>query len=607
MGSRIPEETIEQIQKSNDILDVVGEYVQLKKQGRNYFGLCPFHNENTPSFSVSGDKQIFRCFGCGKGGNVFSFLMEVEGFTFIETVKNLADRVGIELPELASFNQNDKASKEKEIMKDGHRLLARLYHHCLTNTDYGQKAKEYLYNRGFNDEMIEHFQIGYAPDSWEFVSSFLQKRNYSLPMMQEAGLVGKREFDGKFFDRFRDRIMFPIWDTQGKNIAFGGRILGDGEPKYLNSPETKIFNKGKILYGYHLARPAMRKEDKVILFEGYVDVIAAWKADITNGVATLGTSLTQDQAKLLSRNVSTVIICYDSDNAGITAAFRATELLEKVNCNVKIAQMPQGLDPDDYIQKHGGDRFQQDVIGASLTVMAFKMQFMRRGKNLQDEGERMRYIEEILQEIAKLPKAVERDHYLRQIAEEFNLSLDAVKQQQYQAFLSIKRKKDNDGRNRENNHKKYFGQSSRLLPAFHNAERILLAHMLKDVNLAEKVEELLGGAFNIEEYSAIAAYLYAFYAEGHTPDIGLFLERVDDQRLKQVVTELAMLTINEDISDQELYDYVNQIKKYPKLIQIQEKEKDKKRAEREQNMVEAAQIAMEIVELKRALKVNNRS
>ncbi|WP_349407860.1 DNA primase [Pseudalkalibacillus sp. SCS-8] len=602
MGARIPEETIERIQKSNDILEVVGEYVQLKKQGRNYFGLCPFHNENTPSFSVSSEKQIYRCFGCGKGGNVISFLMELEGFSFIEAIRNLADRIGIELPQLDTPNQNDQASKEKETMREGHGLLARLYHHCLTNTEYGQKAKEYLLNRGFTEEMIDHFQIGYAPDSWEFATSFLHKRNYSLATMQEAGILARREFDGKYFDRFRNRIMFPIWDSQGKNIAFGGRILGEGEPKYLNSPETKIFHKSKSLYGYHMARPVMRKEDKAILFEGYVDVIAAWKAGLTNGVATLGTSLTEEQARLLSRNVTTVIICYDSDQAGINAAFRASELIEKVNCNVRIAQMPQGMDPDDYIQKHGGDRFKKDVIGASLTVMAFKMQFMRRGKNLQDEGERMRYIEEILHEIAKLPKAVERDHYLRQLADEFNLSLDALKQQQYQAFMDQKRKKDKDGRNRENNPKKYIGQPSRLLPAFHNAERILLAHMLKDVSIAEKVEELLGGAFNIDEYSAISAYLYAYYAEGNTPDISMFLERIDDQRLKQVVTELAMLTINEDISDQELYDYVKQVKKYPKLLEIQEREKDKKRAEREQDMVEAARIAMEIVELKKALK-----
>ncbi|MCF6137953.1 DNA primase [Pseudalkalibacillus berkeleyi] len=602
MGTRIPEETIERIQKSNDILEIVGEYVQLKKQGRNYFGLCPFHDEKSPSFSVSAEKQIYRCFGCGKGGNVISFLMEIEGFSFIETIKNLADRTNIELPQLPSSPQNDHATKEKEIMKEGHELLARLYHHCLTNTEYGQKAKEYLYNRGFTDEMIDHFQIGFAPESWDFATSFLQKRNFTLQTMEEAGILAKREFDRKFYDRFRSRIMFPIWDTQGKNIAFGGRIMGDGEPKYLNSPETRIFHKSKTLYGYHMARPDMRKDDKAILFEGYVDVIAAWKAGITNAVATLGTSLTQDQAKLLSRNVNTVVICYDSDQAGINAAFRATEHIEKMDCNVRIAQMPPGLDPDDYIQNYGGERFKQDVLGASLTVMAFKMQFMRRGKNLQDEGERMRYIEEILHEIAKLPKAVERDHYLRQLAEEFNLSLDALKQQQYQAFVNQKRNKDNVGRNRENNPKKFIGQSTRLLPAFHNAERILLAHMLKDVSIAEKVEELLGGAFNIDEYSAIAAYLYAYYAEGHTPDISLFLERVDDQRLKQVVTELAMLTINEDISDQELYDYVHQIQKYPKLLKIQEKEKDKNRAEREQDMVEAARIAMEIVNLKKALK-----
>ncbi|WLD92110.1 DNA primase [Alkalihalobacillus sp. AL-G] len=602
MGARIPEEKIEQIQKSNDIIEIIGEYVQLKKQGRNYFGLCPFHSEKTASFSVSADKQIFRCFGCGKGGNIISFLMEIEGFTFIETVKNLADRSGIELPEQALSFQDDEKSKEKETMREGHQLLARLYHHCLMNTDYGKKAKQYLYDRGFTDEMINHFQIGYAPESWEFGNSFLQKRDFSPQLMHEAGLLSKREFDGKFFDRFRNRIMFPIWDTQGKTIAFGGRILGNGEPKYLNSPETKVFNKSKTLYSYHMARPVMRKEDKVVLFEGYVDVIAAWSAGILNGVATLGTSLTEDQVRLLSRNVNTVIICYDSDNAGVNATFRATELLEKADCIVKIAQMPTGMDPDDYIQKYGAKRFNQDVIGASHTVMSFKMQYMRRGKNLHDEGERMHYIEEILQEIAKLSKAVERDHYLRQLADEFNLSLDALKQQQYQAFRRIRNKKDKDDRKRENNRKPYIGQPNRLLPAFHNAERILLAHMLKDVHIAEKVEELLGGAFNIEEYSAVAAYLYAFYAEGHDPDISLFLERVADQRLKKVITELAMLTINEEISDQELHDYINQIQKYPKMLEIQEREKEKKQAEREQNVVLAAQIAMDIVQLKKALK-----
>ncbi len=599
---RIPEEKIDQIQKSNDIIEIIGEYVQLKKQGRNHFGLCPFHSEKTPSFSVSADKQIFRCFGCGKGGNVISFLMEVEGFTFIEAIKNLADRSGVELPEQVALHHDDEKSKEKETMREGHQLLARLYHHCLMNTEYGEKAKQYLYDRGFDDEMINHYQIGYAPDSWEFGSSFLNKRQYSLQQMHEAGLLSRRDFDGKFFDRFRDRIMFPIWDSQGKTIAFGGRILGEGEPKYLNSPETKIFNKGRTLYSYHLARPAMRKEDKVILFEGYVDVIAAWKAGVRNAVATLGTSLTEEQSRLLSRNVNTVIICYDSDNAGVNAAFRATELLEKAECIVKIAQMPNDMDPDDYIQKYGVKRFTSDVLGASLTVMGFKMQYMRRGKNLHDEGERMQYIEEILQEIAKLSKAVERDHYLRQLADEFNLSLDAVKQQQYQAYLQVRRKKDKDDRKRENNRKPNIGPSNRLLPAFHNSERILLAHMLKDVHIAEKVEELLGGAFNIEEYSAIAAYLYAFYADGFEPDISIFLERVGDQRLKKVITELAMLTINEDISDQELSDYVNQIQKYPRMLEIQEREKDKKQAEREKDVVLAAQIAMEIVELKKALK-----
>jgi DNA primase len=420
--------------------------------------------------------------------------------------------------------------------------------------------------------------------------------------MAEGGILSKREFDGKYFDRFRNRIMFPIWDTSGTVIGFGGRILGKGEPKYLNSPETKVFNKRKNLYGYSMSRPAMRQKDQAVLFEGYVDVISAWNAGIYNGVATLGTSITDEQVRLIRRSAQSVIVCYDSDNAGVNAAFKAAQMLENAGSYVKVAQMPDGLDPDDYIQKYGQDRFQKDVIGASLTVMAFKLRYLRRGRNLQDEGERMQYIEEVLKEISSLRKAVERDHYLRQLANEFDLSIDALKQQQYQTYKQFRQKKDKENWNRDNNAKNQSILNKPLLPAFHNAERILLAYMLKDIDIAETVEKHVGGGFNIEEYSAIAAYLYAFYQEGNSSDISLFLQRLNDNRLSKVVSELAMMKLNENVSDQELQDYMKQVLNYPKWLQIQEKERDKTRAEREQNVVLAAQIAKEIVEMKKALK-----
>ncbi|MDN4074793.1 DNA primase [Fictibacillus terranigra] len=602
MAERIPDELIEKVRTSQDIVELVSDYVTLKKQGRNYFGLCPFHGEKSPSFSVSPDKQIYHCFGCGAGGNAFSFLMNIEGFSFLEAVKHIAQRTGIDLPQLERQPGNSKSTDNRAVMGEAHELLAKLFHHYLLNTEQGLKALDYLKDRGFSDEVISRFQIGFAPDSWDAATNFLSRRNFSLELCEKAGLLGKRDFDGKYFDRFRNRIMFPIWDKNGKVIGFGGRILGEGEPKYLNSPETMLFNKGKNLYALHLSRPEMRKKQQAVLFEGYVDTIAAWRAGVENGVATLGTSLTEDQAKLLKRNVPSVVICYDSDHAGVEATFRASSILLKAGCNVKIAKMPDGLDPDDYIQKYGAEKFNRDVIGASLTVMAFKIQYYRRGKNLSDEGERMLYIEEIIKEISQLPNAVEKDHYLRQLADEFNLSLEALKQQQFYTAKQQRRKKDNVDTNRNNNPRYNTYYNKPLLPAYHNAERILLAHMLKNTDVAIRIQELLGASFNIEEHNAVAAYLYAFYEEGNLPNVGLFLQRIEDDRLKEIASELAMLTVNEHLSEKEMSDYIRQITNYPKWLEIQSKEKHKKEAERGQDFARAAQIAMEILQMKKELK-----
>ncbi|WP_347549556.1 DNA primase [Pseudalkalibacillus hwajinpoensis] len=601
MSGRIPEEKIEAIRRSTDIVDVVGDYVQLKKQGRNFFGLCPFHGESTPSFSVAPDKQIYHCFGCGAGGNAFSFLMEIEGYNFIEAVQALGQKAGIELPEIQD-NQSSGASSDKEVIYKAHDFLAKLYNHCMVKTPEGSKARDYLKNRGFTEEVIEQFQLGFAPDSWDYATSYLAKRNYPLQKVAEAGLLAKREFDGKYFDRFRNRIMFPISDPKGRPVAFGGRILGEGEPKYLNSPETALFQKGKLLYGFHLTRSAIRMKDQAILLEGYADVITAYGNGVQNVVASLGTALTKDQAKLIRRQTESVVICYDSDKAGISAATRAADELLEAGCYVRIAKMPDGMDPDDYIQTYGAERFEKDVIGAAPTVMAFKMEVFRSGKNLSDEGERIRYIEEVLKEISGLTKAVERDHYLRQLAEEFSLSLDALKQQVFQFHKEGNNKKDKSPPKRDNNARKNFYVKKKLLPAFHNAERILLAYMMRNLDVAEKVQEEVGGSFNIDEHSAIAAYLYSFYAYGHDPDVSQFMEQLTDPNLVKIASELAMMDLNEDVSDKELQDYIRQVLNYPEWIKIEEREKEKKEAEMKHDFVQAAKIAMEILEMKKNLK-----
>lgn len=599
MQNRLSDELIEDIRSSSDIADVVGEYIQLKKQGRNFFGLCPFHGESTPSFSVSPDKQIFHCFGCGKGGNVYSFLMDIEGITFIEAVKILADKSQIALPDITT---SESSRSDFSVMIDAHELLKKLYHHLLLHTKEGKKALDYLYGRGFNDEMIKTFELGFAPLSNDFVVKFLTKRGFNLQQMLEAGLIAKNEKYNQYVDRFRDRVMFPIADLKGNSIAFGGRIMEEGNPKYLNSPETPIFDKGKTLYGLHLARPMIRKKQEVILFEGYIDVISAYSAGVKNGVATLGTSLTEDHAKLIRRNVETVVICYDSDNAGLKAAVRTAKILSAAACNVKIAELPEGFDPDDYIKKYGSEKFMKNVIGATKTVAAFKIQYLRKGKNLSNEGDRIRYIEEVLEEISDLSKAVERDHYLRQIADEFSISLEALKSQQFQIYKQ--RQSQSNHTKQTTNYQKMpsLKIEKKLLPAYHNAERILIAHMLRNRELADRIQDLIGIEFNIEEHQAIVTYLYAFYEEGNRPSISSFMHRLQDHKLQQLVSNIAMMSVNEEVMENELTDYIKQVLNYPKWLMIKDKEKEKKEAEHKQDFVKAAQIGMEIIKMKKALK-----
>jgi DNA primase len=598
----IAEEKIDQIRQAIDIVEVISEYVQLRKQGRNYFGLCPFHGENTPSFSVSPDKQIFHCFGCGAGGNIFTFLMELEGISFQETAIRLAEKAQIDL-EINSLHQSKEKSVSKELqaMYDAHDLLRKFYHHLLVNTKDGQHALEYLLNRGFTRESIDKFQIGYSLNSWDFICKFLLKRDFKPEWMEKAGLVIKRERDGTYFDRFRDRIMFPIFDRNGKTIAFSGRTLGNDEPKYLNSPETAIFNKSKILYNFHLARPHIRKTQQVVLFEGFADVISADRSGVENGVATMGTSLTDHHISLIRQNAQTITICYDSDRAGIEAAFRAGKYLTEAGCDIKVSLMPDRLDPDEYIKKFGNEKFQKEVIGASLTWMSFKFLYFRREKNLQNEGDRLTYIEQILKEISNLPKAVERDHYLRQIASEFSLSLDALKEQQKQIFFSEKRKSQSQ-KPAQVKPQLMASHHGELKPAHYTAERRLIKHMLKSRDVAYKIQDLLhGNTFNIDEHQAIITYLLGFYEDHLNPDPSAFLNYIQDDKLRRIVANIEMMPINEELSDQELNDYMKQVLNYQKRLKIKEKELEEKEAERMQDFKRAALIAMEIIELRKSL------
>ncbi|NBJ68546.1 MULTISPECIES: DNA primase [Clostridia] len=605
MANQIPESFIEEIRKANDIVDIIGDYIQLKKQGKNYFGLCPFHGEKTPSFSVTQDKQIFHCFGCGKGGNVVTFLMEMEHFSFYEAIQFLAERSGISMPQNVQRQKETSLSQESQDMLSAHEWLTKLYHHLLRFTKEGKEGYAYLKDRGIDEEAADAFQLGFSPNTDQFTAEFLKKKGYHEQLLVKAGLLQINEL-GQTTDRFRGRIIFPIRNHLGKTVAFGGRAVGDYKPKYINSPESELFHKGKLLYNFDLAKRYIRKENEAVLLEGQMDVIAAYQAGVRNTVATLGTALTEFQAKLLKRYVNTVIICYDGDRAGLAAAYKAAVLLQQCGCEVRVAYLESDMDPDSFIRTHGGQAFKNEVIKASDTFMTFYMRFLKKDYQLNLEADRIEYVETVLKRLAMVDSPIEREYYLKELSNEFEISMDALKDEisRYREKIGIN--KDNQPKNRYTSSTVWNTVKTKLLPAFHNAERQLIAYMLQDESIAAKVQEKIGASFHIEAHKIIATHLYAYYEEGNEPDVSLFLEKIKETNLQQEVTEIAMLPLQENISDKELNDYIQKIvANQTEKVTIQSLKEQQKSAEKQNDPIKAAQIAKQIIEINQQLKNTN--
>lgn len=607
MEGRIPQEVVTQVVQAHNIIDIVGQYVALKKSGRNYFGLCPFHSEKSPSFSVSEQKQIYYCFGCKVGGDVIKFVMEVENYSFVEALRYLGSQKGIFIPEMASTSTLSQQDTELDKMRQALETSAKFYHHVLTSTDVGKEARQYLLGRGISKETILGFRLGYAPNSNQYLYQFLKRRGYSEQLLIRLGLIGKND-SNRYYDYFRNRIMFPIHDAQGSVIGFGGRILGEGKPKYLNSPEHVLFHKGNHLYNFHRARSSVRKEKQVVLLEGYMDVMMAWQAGLHTGMASLGTALTDDQAKLLRKITDTVILCYDADVAGQSAALKGLEILRKYQHVVKVAQMPSGLDPDDYIRQYGVSSFKEDILANALTLVQFKLERLKHGYNLQDEDDRMRYVLRATQEITALSNAIEQDHYLRNLAEEFKLSLDSLKEEQQKIKYQNRRagKGDKDLTKWNNGyHKlsKHLSDQSRTLSIVEKSERLLIAHMMRDQEIAQWAQETLGDRFCTEIYAALAAYLYSYYARGNSENVGYFISTLEDKELASKASELAMLELPDEITQSALSDYVKHILNDPIQKEIEEKEKLVRHLSKADQPVKAAELTLEITQLRKKLLV----
>jgi len=603
---KIPDSVIEAVLRHHDIVETVGKYVHLSKQGKYMKGLCPFHSEKTPSFTVTPEKQIFYCYGCGKGGNAIKFVEEIEEYSFPEAVRLMAEDAGIPFSSPSS-GRSSSEDGEREKLIAAHELTAKFYHYLLKNTTHGQPAMDYLRSRGVTDKQIDQFMIGYAPPEWDTLVRFLEKREFKAERMEKGGLLIAKQDGSGHIDRFRDRIMFPIWNRDGKVIAFAGRILGEGQPKYLNSPETMLFNKSRNLYNFHQARVVMRRSRRVVLFEGYMDVIKAWSAGVHNGVASMGTSLTEEHATMLQRNVEEAVICYDGDNAGQEAALKTIPLLEKTGLRTQVAMLPKGMDPDEFIERNGAQTFIREIIEHPASSVKFKLIYAKKNHILLEEEGRKNYSLDAVAIIAELDSPTEREFYLKELSREVDLSLESLKQDCYlvrEKKHKSKPQRDNNDNSWNNgrNENRRMPSTPPILPAYQVAERRLLARMLQDGETAQMVHEQLGEAFNVEDHAALAAYLYAYYAQGHDPDVSRFIASLQDDRLERTTASILMTDDDFPFDEHLLGEYVREIRKVPRFREIEQKRENMVRAERSGDMMLAAQIASEIIALERQLK-----
>ena len=414
-----PDRFLQELADRNDIVDVVSDYVRLtKRSGSNQFGLCPFHSEKTPSFSVSQDKQIFHCFGCGKGGSVITFIMEVENLSFPDAVAFLARRAGMQVPE----ESHDPDHGRRERLLELNRNAARFFYEQLVAPS-GKSAQNYVDRRGISATMVRRFGLGFAPDSWDALTSAMLAKGFTIQELVDAGLAKRRQKGSGVYDTFRNRLMFPVIDVRGSVIGFSGRILGDGEPKYLNSPETPVFSKSRNLFALNLAKKS--KSGYIILSEGNIDVVALHQAGFDSAVASLGTALTPEQARLISRYVSNVVIAYDNDNAGIKAAQRAIQILEKLDLSVRVLKMEGAKDPDEFIKARGADAFRA-LLEGSENHIEYQLQSIAKNNDLNTDDGRLAFLKEAVELLARLQTGAEREIYSLRAAEMAGVSKDAI-------------------------------------------------------------------------------------------------------------------------------------------------------------------------------------
>ncbi|HHW7201368.1 DNA primase [Staphylococcus aureus] len=556
---RIDQSIINEIKDKTDILDLVSEYVKLEKRGRNYIGLCPFHDEKTPSFTVSEDKQICHCFGCKKGGNVFQFTQEIKDISFVEAVKELGDRVNVAVDiEATQSNSNVQIASDDLQMIEMHELIQEFYYYALTKTVEGEQALTYLQERGFTDALIKERGIGFAPDSSHFCHDFLQKKGYDIELAYEAGLLSRNEENFSYYDRFRNRIMFPLKNAQGRIVGYSGRTYTSQEPKYLNSPETPIFQKRKLLYNLDKARKSIRKLDEIVLLEGFMDVIKSDTAGLKNVVATMGTQLSDEHITFIRKLTSNITLMFDGDFAGSEATLKTGQNLLQQGLNVFVIQLPSGMDPDEYIGKYGNDAFTAFVKNDKKSFAHYKVSILK-DEIAHNDLSYERYLKELSHDISLMKSSILQQKALNDVAPFFNVSPEQLANEiQFNQAPANYYPEDEYGG--------YFEPEPIGMAQFDNlsrqekAERAFLKHLMRDkdtfLNYYESVDK---DNFTNQHFKYVFEVLHDFYAENDQYNISDAVQYVNSNELRETLISLEQYNLNDEPYENEIDDYVNVI------------------------------------------------
>jgi len=538
MAGRIPDNILDDILSRVDIVEVISGYMPLKKAGRNFRALCPFHQEKTPSFMVSPDRQIYHCFGCGESGNAFKFLMRYERLEFPESVEVLAKKAGVALPQT-----DPQESKTANITLQLYKIneLAALFYKNNLHSPAGARAKDYLLKRGIKEETIETFQLGLAIDKWDSLINYLRAKNYSLTLLEKAGLVLAKE-GGGYYDRFRNRIIFPIFDIKSRVVGFGARVIEDTLPKYINSPETPLYVKGRILYGLNVAKDSIRDCDYVAVVEGYLDFIIPYQDGLRNIVASLGTALTHEQVRLLKRYTHNVVMVYDADAAGELATLRSLDIFIEEEMNVRVTSLSKGFDPDLYARRHGIKVLEEKIVH-SKNLFNYKLDVLKDRFNFREIEGKTKIASSMLETIQKIKNAVLKSEYIRKLAQDLDIREEALLQE-------IKK---------INPVKSYGGSGDTAAKKQLNinpTEKLLIKLMLEENELIEYIRKNLEPAdFQDERTSRIASMMFELIEQGKNVEPAFLMNYLEDEDVSQAICESMFLP--EDLSSEEKENVIN--------------------------------------------------